>query len=75
MYNFFKNSLNSARKFTVVDFGIFKTYLVAVGILLGAYFSPFFLKYICAVWTVAIIGLVFILIQLVRYSCNCKKKD
>lgn len=75
MCNPLKNLMNSVRKFTVVDFGIFKTYLVAVGVLLGAYFSAFFLKHICIVWTVAVVSLIFMLIQLIRYGCSCRKKD
>ena len=76
MANFISNMTDAARKFTTVDFGIFKIYLVAVGILLGLYFGDFLLKYITIVWIVAVVTLIFILAKLIRYSCNCcKKKD
>ena len=73
MCNLIKNSLNSIKKFTVLDFAVFKIYLVFIGILFGVYFSAFFLKYIGIVWIVAVVTLVITLTQLVRY--NCKRKD
>ncbi len=75
MCNLIKNAMNAVRKFTVVDFAIFKIYLVLVGILFGAYFSTFFLKHIFIVWVVAVIALIIVLVQLIRYGCSCKKKD
>ena len=75
MANFIKNMTNAARKFTTVDFAVFKIYLVAVGILLGLYFSDFFIRYITIVWVVAVVALIFILFKLIRYNCSCKKKD
>ena len=75
MGNFIKNALHAVRQFTVVDFGVFKIYLVCVGILFGAYFSTFFLQYIAVVWGIAIITLIILLIRLIRYSCSCKQKE
>lgn len=76
MCNFIKSMRDSARKFTVLDFGVFKIYLIAIGILLGLYFSDFFLENITIVWIVAVVALIFMLVQLIRYSCSCcKKKD
>ena len=76
MSNFIKNMTDAARKFTAVDFAIFKIYLVAVGVLIALYFSDFFLRYITIVWIVAVVALVYILIILARYGCkSCKKED
>ena len=63
MCNFINMLMNAMRKFTVVDFGIFKIYLVAVGVLLGTYFSTFFVKHISVVWTVAVVTLIIVLVQ------------
>lgn len=67
MKNLIQNLLNVARKFTAIDFAAFKLCLVAVGILLGAYFSSFFANYISTIWIVAIIAYVFLMIQVARY--------
>lgn len=75
MRNIIKIAMNSLRKFTVVDLSIFKIYLFAVGVLFGAYFSRFFLQHISIVWIIAVTALVIVLIELIRYSCECNKKD
>ena len=75
MGNFIKNALHAVRQFTVVDVGVFKIYLISVGILFGVYFTPFLLKYIAVVWGIAIITLIILLIRLIRYSCSCKQKE
>ncbi len=67
--------MNAMRKFTVVDLGLFKIYLVSVGVLLGSYFSAFFIRHISVVWTVAVVTLIIVVVQLVRYSCGCCKKE
>ncbi len=50
MRKLIKRALNSAKEYSVWDFGILKVSLVSVGILLGAYFSDFFLSKILLVW-------------------------
>lgn len=76
MCNFIKNSLDLVRKFTAVDFGVLKIYLISIGVLLGVYFSAFFVKYISVVWIIAAITFIIILVRLARYSCcRCKKKE
>ena len=75
MGNFIKNALHAVRQFTVVDFGVFKIYLVCVGILFGAYFSTFFLQYISVVWIIAIITLIILFAKLIHYGCSCKQEE
>ncbi len=67
MSNAIKNLVNTARRFTAADFAVFKICLLAVGILLGAYFSAFFLKYITVVWIAAAITALTLIIQVIRY--------
>lgn len=55
--------LKSARNYTVWDYGILKTSLISLGILLGTYFSQFFIKNILWVWIVYLISFIFILFK------------
>ena len=50
MNKIIKRALNSTKEYSVWDFGILKVSLVCAGILLGAYFSEFFLSKIAIVW-------------------------
>jgi hypothetical protein len=59
--NLIEGVLSAARKYNVWDYAWFKTCLVALGILLGVYFSEFFLRYISLVWLIAIISYVWII--------------
>ncbi len=67
MSNVIKNLVNAARHFTATDFAVFKICLLTIGILLGAYFSTFFLNYITIVWVVAVLTWLILIIQVVRY--------
>ncbi len=55
MMNFIKEMQRAANKFSVLDFALFKIYLVAVGVLLGGYFATFWLEWITLVWIVAVV--------------------
>lgn len=50
MKKLIKRALNSAKEYSVWDFGILKVSLICLGILLGTYFSDFFLSKIVFVW-------------------------
>ncbi len=50
-----KKILKAAQGFNTCDFALFKIYLCAVGVLLGAYLYEFFLSHIIYVWAVAIL--------------------
>lgn len=51
----------SAKKYNLWDYGWLKIALCSFGVLLGAYFSQFFLKYIFIVWGIFIISYVWIM--------------
>ena len=53
--------LDSTKNYNVFDFGILKITLISAGILLGAYFSKFFLSNIALVWIIFIISYVIIM--------------
>lgn len=55
MANVFKKLVDAAHRFTAYDFTIFKLTLLSAGILLGAYFSRFFLENITIVWIVGLL--------------------
>lgn len=65
--------LEAARHYTAVDFGIFKICLLSVGILLGTYWAKFFLKYRSIVWIIAILALVIVLIETIRYMKRSRR--
>lgn len=62
-----KKLLDAAHTFTAVDFAIFKICLLAIGVLLGAYFSQFFLEYIDFIWIIGILTWVFLVVRVARY--------
>lgn len=62
MASFVKKLVDAAHRFTAFDFAVFKLTLLSAGILLGAYFSPFFLQNITVVWIVG--GLCWVLLML-----------
>ncbi len=66
MKKFLEKIHRSANQFSMVDFALFKIYIFAVGILVGAYFAPFWLTHISVVWVVAAASCVVVLTQLIR---------
>jgi hypothetical protein len=61
--------LNAAKKYNAWDYTWFKLTLCSLGILLGAYFSEFFLKYISIVWAVFIITYLWVIYKtLIKYK-------
>ena len=56
-----QRTLKAARNFTLFDYAGFKTALICLGVLLGVYFSEFFLKYITWVWIIFILSYLWIM--------------
>lgn len=68
MKDFLNNMLERTKSYNLWDFSALKIALVAVGILLGAYFSKFFLYNIVIVWVVFVVTYLFIMYKtLVAY--------
>jgi hypothetical protein len=61
MEKLINSALNAAKKYTVWDYGCLKITLISFGILLGAYFSKFFLSYILLFWIIFIASFVWII--------------
>lgn len=53
--------MKATKMYSVLDFVSLKICLVAIGILLGAYFAAFFSNYIAIVWVAAIISYAWIM--------------
>lgn len=53
--------LKSARNYSLFDFACLKIYLVFAGILLGSYFSNYFLSNILVVWVICIVTFIYVL--------------
>ncbi len=68
MKRFINKVMGAASQFKELDFALFKIYMVAIGILLGSYFAPFWIEHIIIIWTVAILAGVYTIIQLLRYA-------
>lgn len=61
--------MKSATNYNVWDYAWFKVTLCSLGVLLGACFSQFFLKYISIVWVIFIISYVWIMYKtLIKYK-------
>jgi len=67
MSDVIKKLMNAAHRFTVVDFGALKICMLFIGILLGVYFSSFFMKYITIIWIVTILAWLILIVQVIRY--------
>lgn len=52
--------MSAAKHYTVWDFGFLKMALFSAGIIIGAYYAPFFLNYMPLLWIVAIVSFVWI---------------
>lgn len=61
MNKLFNKALNSTKKYTIWDFGLLKITLISLGILLGTYFSNFFLSIIMLIWIIFVISYAFIM--------------
>lgn len=55
-----ESAMRATKKYTVLDFGILKVTLVSFGILLGTYFSEFFLRHTGTLWIVFLVTYIFI---------------
>lgn len=53
--------LDAARNYTVWDYGCLKIVLISLGILLGTYFSNFFLRYTSLLWAIFIVSYIRII--------------
>lgn len=71
MMEFIEKLMEAVRRFGVFDFAVFKLSMLFVGILLGAYFSTFFMTWSGIVWVVAAVLLVTLVVRLVM----CMRKD
>lgn len=61
MREFIDRALNAAGKYTVLDFACLKIAILSIGILLGAYFSEFFLGYTSYLWVIYIVSFAWII--------------
>jgi hypothetical protein len=57
----FDTLMKKASNLGIFSWGMLKLYLVTVGILLGTYFSAFFLNIIAAVWVIAVITFIYMI--------------
>jgi hypothetical protein len=67
MNSFLNRLLNAAKKFTLWDYGFFKIVLVSLGILLGTYFSKFFLSYTSLLWIIFIASYILVLYRIIKH--------
>ena len=67
MKDFINKMIKSAHHFTVTDFAAFKLCLLSIGILLGSYFTHFFMQYTLIIWVVGVISLVWLINQMIQY--------
>ncbi|MEG1763545.1 MAG: hypothetical protein RR190_05405 [Bacteroidales bacterium] len=57
----------SFKEFTLIDFAFFKLMLIAIGILVGVYFTRFFSIWLGTVWVIAAVSLVYVITKIIRY--------
>lgn len=61
MREFLNDVMESTRKYSVLDFSLLKINLIAMGILLGLYFSEFLGRYINMIWILAGISYIWVM--------------
>jgi hypothetical protein len=61
MERFIQKILMATRNYSIMDFACLKITLISLGILLGAYFSKFFLNFTSFLWIVFIISYIWIM--------------
>ena len=59
--------LDSAKKYTVIDYGCLKITLISLGILIGTYFSNFFLNHTLILWTIFILSYICIIYRTIKH--------
>ncbi len=72
-----KKANESASIFNIFDWAFFKICLIGIGILLGAYFHVFFMKYIKIVGIIALLAYVYIMYALLmkKYDSEIENKQ
>ena len=61
MFNFIRKMIEAANKYTFWDYFFLKTTLLSLGMLIGTYFSNFFINYTFFLWAVFLITYVCIM--------------
>jgi len=61
MKRFIDRALNAAKLYNVWDYGWLKVTLISFGIIVGAYFAPFFVQFIVIVWAVFVLSYLWIM--------------
>mgnify|MGYP000876367172 FL=1 len=61
MKNLVNKLLSTTKKYTVLDYSFLKITLISLGILIGTYFSNFFLNYTSLLWIIFLISYIFII--------------
>jgi uncharacterized membrane protein len=61
MKGFMDKAFHAGRKYTALDFAIFKLCLISLGILAGAYFAHFFLNLTTLLWIIFILSYIFVM--------------
>ena len=61
MKRWINRALRSARNYSLMDFGFLKLTLISLGILVGAYWSEYFLRHTLFLWCVFLGSYLYIL--------------
>ena len=61
MKNLVNKLLSTTKKYTVLDYSFLKITFISLGILIGTYFSNFFLNYTSLLWIIFLISYIFII--------------
>lgn len=61
MFDFIKKIIGAANKYTLWDYFCLKTTVLSLGILMGTYFSDFFMNYALFLWAILLVTYVCII--------------
>ena len=68
MFNLVEIVMGAARKYTVVDYGFFKSLMITFGILLGVYCAQPILNFIWLIWIIFIVSAIWMIYKIFKYS-------
>lgn len=68
MRKFIDKAINSARQYTLWDWGFLKITLFSLGLLVGVYFAQIFSQYMTFIWAIFIFSYIWVIYKtLVQY--------
>ena len=67
MVNLFNKMMGAVKKYTIIDYGFFKTLMITFGILIGLYFPQSIQSIIWLVWLIFVMSAAWMIYKILKY--------